>query len=766
MKKWILVAFLVVNFLTGSIVFFPTRVNASRSDAEAFVARFYQLCLGRSPDQPGLESWVDSLMDGLRSGQQVAEGFVLSQEFTAKNTTNSEYLLILYQAFFNRNADQGGWDMWLEALNSGKDRREVLNGFIKSFEFTKLCMDYGISATPPPIKSFITRFYRLCLNRDPDEGGLNQWTNNLENGVLTGQAVAQGFINSQEFVSKSLSNEEYVRILYAAFFDREADVSGLAFWISQLEGGNSRNDVLMGFLFSAEFIALCEVYGIRPNDSFPAPEPPLFTGFDFKLKPGDFWDFQWDYQSSYWDSFGGGSTKKGSGIFRVTLGGAGTIGSVFAYQVNVSGKSGFDDTNDLAPRWKYIAVAKNQILGSEDGTKFVTLFDAQKGMWPGSGFFTTLASERLFTASQGTIDNDYITDSAIVIGRSSSESQCEYFGEYGTICGGDYNESDVHKEYYKELIGPIGYYRYFSMSDMTGQYPWSSSTIVNVGLIASSLRGDTLTYEMESEPNDSPTSANRLDTALEMRGYASDDDAGYELAALSEINTNNSWETAQMLTLPGKVAGDVLNTDPSTYIEFYIGNDGYYTFTEDWFMFTLDSSTYIDVNLNHDGVSNGALYLFLFHYTGSYDMGTVADYNASFGATDTNARIYGNFDAGTYLVAVDYVPNEGQETNGQRVGYTLEAIKGLNSGSVFVIEDWYSFTLSAKTSVNIRLTIAESSADMDLTLYDSGSDQLVGISNSGSEGEDEIISSLLDPGTYLVGVNAVRSGSNYTLTVE
>jgi hypothetical protein len=54
-------------------------------------------------------------------------------------------LTILYKAFFNRDPDQGGWDVWIAELNSGKDRGEVLNGFLGSQEFIKLCLDYGIA---------------------------------------------------------------------------------------------------------------------------------------------------------------------------------------------------------------------------------------------------------------------------------------------------------------------------------------------------------------------------------------------------------------------------------------------------------------------------------------------------------------------------------------------------------------------------------------------------------------------------------------------
>ena len=81
----------------------------------------------------------------MNSNWDVADGFIYSQEFINKNTTNDEYLTILYVAFFNRAPDQTGWDAWIAELNSGKDRSYVLDGFLGSQEFINLCEDYGIT---------------------------------------------------------------------------------------------------------------------------------------------------------------------------------------------------------------------------------------------------------------------------------------------------------------------------------------------------------------------------------------------------------------------------------------------------------------------------------------------------------------------------------------------------------------------------------------------------------------------------------------------
>jgi len=88
-------------------------------------------------------------------------------------------------------------------------------------------LDTKAAAQKKAIQAFVTRFYQLCLNRDPDVTGLDGWTNNLLNQTQTGADVAKGFIFSLEFIAKSTTNSQYLEILYKAFFDRNADPAGI-----------------------------------------------------------------------------------------------------------------------------------------------------------------------------------------------------------------------------------------------------------------------------------------------------------------------------------------------------------------------------------------------------------------------------------------------------------------------------------------------------------------------------------------------------------
>jgi|GEM_PF-734684 len=125
----------------------PAYLNAgSNAQVEAFVSRFYQVCLDRKADQAGLDLWVRDLLAGTKTGSDVAKGFIFSKEFTDKNYDNSTFLTILYKAYFDRSPDTAGFDAWLKKLNNGTSRQSVVDGFSTSKEFSELCNSFGISA--------------------------------------------------------------------------------------------------------------------------------------------------------------------------------------------------------------------------------------------------------------------------------------------------------------------------------------------------------------------------------------------------------------------------------------------------------------------------------------------------------------------------------------------------------------------------------------------------------------------------------------------
>ena len=246
-----------------------------RKQVEAFVTRLYELCLKRSPEEAGLADWTNKLCNGQISGAEAARGFFLSPEFELWNTTNEEYVELLYNVMMGRASDAGGKADWVYKLNNGVGREGVYRGFAESMEFNNICNDYGIIRGSlnvnqlegrdknPGLTTFVARLYTKALGRQYETAGLNDWCNRITSGQWSINDVSTiGFFTSPEFLAKDVSNDEYVKILYRTFFDREYDQAGYDDWMNRLAKGTSRNEVMLGFANSREFAELKASFGL------------------------------------------------------------------------------------------------------------------------------------------------------------------------------------------------------------------------------------------------------------------------------------------------------------------------------------------------------------------------------------------------------------------------------------------------------------------------------------------------------------------------
>ena len=166
--------------------------------------------------------------------------------------------------------DQNSPQCMITGLEDGRSYYFVVTAFDtegnESGYSNKICVLNGneCPANLELIQAFVTRFYQQCLDRGPDPTGFKDWSMALLNHIHTGADVARGFIYSNEFIAKNTSNEDYLTVLYRAFFNRPPDPTGLNYWLSELYAGRDRGFVLDGFLVSNEFTALCDAYDIIP----------------------------------------------------------------------------------------------------------------------------------------------------------------------------------------------------------------------------------------------------------------------------------------------------------------------------------------------------------------------------------------------------------------------------------------------------------------------------------------------------------------------
>ncbi|AIQ96171.1 hypothetical protein EW15_0079 [Prochlorococcus sp. MIT 0801] len=104
------------------------------------------------------------------------------------------------------------------------------------------------------------RLYNASFKRLPDADGLKYWIDNFSSGRNTIRVVASSFLGSAEFKQRygeDVSDSTYVNTLYKNVLGREADTSGLIYWLGQLNSGaETRYEALLGFAESAENKAL------------------------------------------------------------------------------------------------------------------------------------------------------------------------------------------------------------------------------------------------------------------------------------------------------------------------------------------------------------------------------------------------------------------------------------------------------------------------------------------------------------------------------
>jgi hypothetical protein len=88
--------------------------------------------------------------------------------------------------------DKGGLGDWIYGMDNGMTLLDVSAGFVGSAEFKSV---YGQNPTNAEV---VTRFYQNVLHRDPEQGGYDYWMNQLQSGLQTRTQVLTGFSESPE----------------------------------------------------------------------------------------------------------------------------------------------------------------------------------------------------------------------------------------------------------------------------------------------------------------------------------------------------------------------------------------------------------------------------------------------------------------------------------------------------------------------------------------------------------------------------------------
>jgi serralysin len=169
-----------------------------------FVTALYNDVLGRAPDQPGLNTWVNALNTGAMTTAQVATSFVNSPESTSSPVSVLHVAAVptassLYSSLLHRQPDPGGLAGFSQAMQGGMTIAQAANIIVDSPEYLGRNITAGATETANHTQ-FVTALYNDVLGRAPDQPGLTTWVSLLNTGSLTTAQVATNFVYSPESI--------------------------------------------------------------------------------------------------------------------------------------------------------------------------------------------------------------------------------------------------------------------------------------------------------------------------------------------------------------------------------------------------------------------------------------------------------------------------------------------------------------------------------------------------------------------------------------
>lgn len=265
----------VYNNMPDDAVPLPTSANA----ADEFISRAYVILFNREPSDSEKSNWSSQLTSGTEAvdilAQMVSSQEFVNRSLNDTEYINTIYELLLDRSpdssgrnYMYAKINEGYSRKYLFSILANSS--ECLSFFDLYSVVRGTYLSDDPVDTNMQIKPFVESLYEGFFNRSYDVGGLRAWMYALATDSMTGQQVASCFFNSAEFQGLNLSDSEFITRIYRVCLDRDPDPAGLEYWMSQITAHHSRDFVFAGIINSEEFRDKCSEYGISSSSYSPS----------------------------------------------------------------------------------------------------------------------------------------------------------------------------------------------------------------------------------------------------------------------------------------------------------------------------------------------------------------------------------------------------------------------------------------------------------------------------------------------------------------
>ncbi len=230
--------------LTGAIV---SSVEGRSNE----IRRWYSLYLGRAADQGGVDNWLNVLRQGSTFAQAQAlvlgsaESYFRSGPTGGASATNQTWTVSLYRDVLGRSPQNGEEAFWVNGVNAGRfQRQDVALGFLLSQEYTERLVRRWYAA------------YRLGGTSTPPADTLRAAAWDLRRGlpeeVVLRRLFVQGLAGGTSDYLVTHQEGSWLRALYQDELGRPVSANDAAYWLAQLEAGQTYASVANAVVRSPE----------------------------------------------------------------------------------------------------------------------------------------------------------------------------------------------------------------------------------------------------------------------------------------------------------------------------------------------------------------------------------------------------------------------------------------------------------------------------------------------------------------------------------
>lgn len=183
----------------------------------------------------------------LDAGDALPGDLIAALRAGADATTNVDPTIRLYSAYLLRIPDKSGLNFWLGRRRSGWTLARISANFANSNEFKNR---YGTLTN----QEFVELVYQNVLGRDGDAAGISFWTNRLNNGTTSRGQLMINFSESNEYKTKQ-ANKVHAAAIYIHFLGKTPTVSERDAFVDDLVGGASIAELVRELIHAPSFDA-------------------------------------------------------------------------------------------------------------------------------------------------------------------------------------------------------------------------------------------------------------------------------------------------------------------------------------------------------------------------------------------------------------------------------------------------------------------------------------------------------------------------------